>query len=134
MSVTIQQKITSDLKTAMLAKDEAKKSILRVVIGEFSRVTTNADKSVPDDKAIAVLKKMVENATQINNLSEVQILNTYLPKQMSVEELTNVIEKLIASTGATNVREMGKVMAALKPYAGQYDGKSASEIIKTKLA
>lgn len=132
--MTIQEKINTDLKAAMLAKDEAKKSILRVILGEFSRVTVSADKTVPDDKATAVLKKMVENAKLVNNTSEIEILNTYLPQQFSQDELTKVIEALIGSTGATSIKEMGKVMAGLKPYAGQYDGKLASEIIKAKLS
>lgn len=144
--MTIQEKINADLKAAILAKDEAKKSILRVLIGEFSRIPTDATKVVSDDKATSVIKKLVENAKIILSTSgssnplfdeieaEIKILSEYLPKQLSEDELTGLIENLIISTGAASVKEMGKVMGGLKPYAGQYDGKLASEIIKKRLS
>lgn len=131
--MSIQEKVLTDLTSAIKNKDEVKKSILRVAIGEFNRV----DKIVSDEKATGILNKMVENlkmAPTANGVIEVDILTGYLPKQMSKEELEVIIADLITSTSATSVKEMGKIMGGLKQYAGQYDGKLASEIIKSKLS
>lgn len=131
--MSIQEKVLTDLTSAIKNKDEVKKSILRVAIGEFNRV----DKIVSDEKATSILKKMVENlkmAPTANGAIEMDIISGYLPKQMSKEEIEVVIAGLITSTGATSVKEMGKIMGGLKQYAGQYDGKLASEIIKSKLS
>jgi uncharacterized protein YqeY len=128
--MTIQEKVNADLKTAMLQKDEAKKSLLRVVIGEFNRV----DKVVDDAKATSILKKMLENAKEQNNAAEIAIINEYLPKELSKEELSAAIEAIINVNNYTTMKDMGKVMTALKDqYAGQYDGKLASELIKSLL-
>jgi uncharacterized protein YqeY len=123
----IQEKITQDLKEAMLQKNESKKSLLRVIIGEFNR----HGKIVEDAKATNILKSMLENATQQNNLSEVEILNEYLPKQLTNDQLQTVIGQLIEEKKYSSIKEMGKIMADLKAgYPGQYDGKIANDYIK----
>lgn len=129
--MTIQEKINADLRQAMLQKDETTKSLLRVVIGEFNRV----DKVLSDEKATSILKKMVENAKEVGNENEVAILQNYLPKQLSKDQLMGVISSIIEDYGYTSMKDMGKIMASLKEtHAGQYDGKLASEIIKNRLA
>ena len=68
-------------------------------------------------------------------LCEQKVLERYLPTQMSEDELHNLIDKIIADTSASSMRDMGKVMGALKKdYDGQYDNKTASEYIKSKLS
>jgi hypothetical protein len=128
---TIQEMINADLKLAMLQKNEAVKSLLRVVIGEFNRV----DKIVSNDKATAILKKMVENAKLVGNMDEVFILEAYLPNQLSTQELELIIQSIIADNGFSSLKDMGKTMNILKEkYSGQYDGKVASDTIKKLLS
>jgi len=135
--MTIQEQINVDLKSAMLAKNEYKKSILRVLIGEFNRV----GKVVDDAKAQSIIKKMVENATENGKLSskgesslfEIAILNEYLPKQLTTDQLTMHISQLIEDKGYTSVKDMGKIMGDLKnQFGGQYDGRLASDLIKAR--
>lgn len=129
--MSIQQKITQDLKQAMLAKDEAKKSLLRVVIGEFNRV----GKEVDDAKATAILKKMLENATDPANANpvEAEIIYSYLPSMLSEDQLKMLIAQIGDDEGVHSIKEMGKIMAVLKAeYGGRYDGKLASELIKAR--
>jgi len=130
-TLTIQGMINADLKSAMLQKNEEVKSLLRVVIGEFNRV----DKTVTDEKATAILKKMVENAKELGNLKEVEILSGYLPTQLSETELREAILTISKDIDATTMKDMGKVMNGLKAkYAGMYDGKLASTLIKEYLS
>ena len=126
----IQEKIKSDLKQAMLSKNSEVKDLLRVVIGEFNR----EGKEVDDAKATSIIKKMVQNAKDQENFREVNILEEYLPKQMDDVELENVCKEYILSLGDTSMKDMGKVMGYLKDnYSGQYDGKSASSIVRNLL-
>jgi uncharacterized protein YqeY len=140
--MSIQERINADLKQAMLAKDETRKSILRVLIGELTRIPDlPADKTVPDDKALGKIKKMVEDAkftlTRTDLLeahkvhSELAILESYLPKQLTRDELHCLISQLIEDKGYTSIKDMGKIMADLKAERnGQYDGKLASDLVK----
>ena len=125
----LQEQIQADLKTAMLNKDENKKNLIRVILGEFSRV----GKELTDEQVIKILKKMLENAKEMSNQVEIDILETYLPKELSKEKLTALILKIIIDNGITSIKEMGKVMSGLKATGALYDGKVASEIIKTIL-
>jgi len=127
--MTIQEKIGQDLKEAMFAKDETKKSLLRVIIGEFNRV----DKIIDDSKATAILKKMLENATdpKAPNPVEAEIIYAYLPQQLTTQKLKEVIALICEVKNYTSIKDMGKIMAELKAeYSGQYDGKVANELIK----
>lgn len=125
--MTIQEQINIDLKEAMLSKNESVKSILRVLIGEMNRV----DKVVSDEKVTSIIKKMCENAKMVGNLDEITILEKYLPKQLSEDDLKKIITALVAENSFT-IKDMGKIMSSLKEkYNGQYDGKIASSLIKT---
>jgi uncharacterized protein YqeY len=80
---------------------------------------------------------MIKNAEATNSLSETElnILNSYLPKQMGIDEVKQVIIDFVVNNGISSPKEMGKVMSYLKSgYDGQYDGKMASTIIKEILS
>lgn len=125
--MTIQEQINQNLKNAILTSNKEVKDLLRVVIGEFNRI----DKVVADEKAMSIIKKMIENAKTVGNEGEVVILEAYLPKQLSDEQLSLVISKIIEDKKYTSIKDMGKVMGDLKSqYSGQYDGKKASDLIK----
>lgn len=129
--MTLQEKINADLKAAMLKKDETTKSILRVLIGELNRV----DKIVSDEKVIATVKKMIENAKIVGGAEdEIAVLENYIPKQLTEEELSGIISSLIFENSYT-AKDMGKIMATLKSsHNGRYDGKLASTLIKNILS
>ena len=128
--MTIQETINVDLKLAMLNKEVAKKDLLRVVIGEFNRV----DKTVSDEKAISIIKKMAENAKDQGNTNEIPILEVYLPSQLDADELGIKINEIIDDLEATSMKDMGRVMGELKAtYGGTYDGKLASTLVRELL-
>lgn len=128
--ITLQEVINMHLKNAMLTSNTDVKSVLRVLIGEFNRI----GKKVTDEQVVSIVKKMVENAKIIGgNEREIEILSTYLPKQLTEDQLSAIITALIFNNNYT-VKDMGAIMGVLKQsYSGQYDGKLASSIIKSKL-
>lgn len=128
--MTLQEKINLHLKNAILTSNEETKTVLRVLKGEMNR--TN-DKNLSDDKILAIIKKMIESAKFMKDETEVSILEAYLPKQLSEESLRHEISKIIQHNVYT-ASDMGKVMSALKTgFAGTYDGKLASTIVKELL-
>jgi uncharacterized protein YqeY len=129
---SLQERIEQDFKDAMRQKDDVKKSLLRVVIGEFSR--DKESKILSDEKAIKVIKKMMEDAQTVNRTDEIKILKEYLPSQLTSDQLICVISQLIEDKAYTSLKDMGKIMNDLKAeFPGRYDGKVASEIIKNRL-
>lgn len=129
--MTIQEQIKADLHSAMKSKDTLTTSLLRVVMGEFLRVKDlPADKSVTNEQAIKVLRKMSQDAKDNNLLEEVEILKDYIPKVLSEDELTNIIKNIITLNSCKNI---GEVMKHLKSSGLLYDGKMASELIKKLL-
>lgn len=143
--------ISEDIKKAMLARDKVKLEALRGVKKEFIEAKTakNADGELSDDTALKILQKMVkqrkesasifteQNRPELaeNELAEAAVIEAYLPKQMSDEELTAALKEIIAEVGATSAKEMGKVMGVTsKKLAGKADGKLISEKVKSLLA
>lgn len=129
--MTIQQTIAQHIKEAMLAKDKERLSILRVVVGEFNRV----GKEVTDDEARKIIKKMVQNANEQGNTVEAGILSFYLPKQLSSEELENIIKAAAQMNGYSSMSDMSSLMKHLSEnYHGRYDGKLAAKLVKDCLS
>ena len=129
--MTVQKRINGDMKSAMKKKETTKRDILRVVIGEFNRV----GKEVSDEKALAIIKKMGQNATDQNKFDELHILVSYIPDEMDELELKRVCMNFIMNMDSPTMRDMGKVMSHLKDnYTGLYDGKVASTLIRELLA
>lgn len=128
--MTVQEKINADMKSAMKNKETLTRDILRVVIGEFNRI----DKKVSDEKALAIIKKMGQNAIDQNKFDELHILVSYLPDEMDELEIKRVCMNFIMNMDNPTIRDMGKVMSHLKNnYNGLYDGKIASTIVKNLL-
>lgn len=122
----LQEKLQNDLKVAMTDRNEEKKSLLRVIIGEMNRM----GKELTDELVIKILKKMLENAKELNNEVEIRILSEYVPKDLTPDELLNTITKIIVENKIETIKEMGKIMQELKKLGVPYDGKLASDIIK----
>lgn len=143
--------VSNDIKSAMLAKDKVRLEALRGIKKEFLEAKTakGADGELTDDMAMKILAKMVKQRkesaqiyTEQNRpdlaepeLAEAAVIETYLPKQMTEEELTEALKAIIAQVGATTPQEMGKVMGvATKQMAGRADGRAISAKVKELLA
>lgn len=124
--------INADFMTAYKEKNMEKKDFLGVLKSEVTK-----ESKTPDDMyVIGKIKSMIKNAEATNSLSEneLEILNGYLPKQLTEEEITTFISNIITDNGFSSGKDMGKVMGLLKEgFDGQYDGKMASQLVKTLL-
>lgn len=144
-------RISNDIKGAMLAKDKVRLETLRGIKKEFLEAKTakGADGTLTDDQATKIMAKMVKQRKETaqiyaeqnrpelaeNELAEAAVIEEYLPKQLSDEELTARLKEIIAQTGATSAKEMGKVMGvASKTLAGQADGKVISAKVRELLS
>ena len=143
--------VSNDIKSAMLAKDKVRLEALRGIKKEFLEAKTakGADGELTDDMAMKILAKMVKQRKEsaqiyteqnrpdlaVPELAEAAVIETYLPKQMTEEELTEALKAIIAQVGATTPQEMGKVMGvATKQLAGRADGRAISAKVKELLA
>jgi len=126
----LQEKIQSDLKVAMMNKDVPKRDLIRVLIGEINRV----GKDVSDDEVSKIVKKMTDNAIELNNQIEIDILSDYLPKMLTEKEIEDVIDQFISDNNIDGIKQMGLIMKYLKDeFGSSVDGKIASSLIKNKL-
>ena len=142
--------ITEAIKTAMRAKDRVALDSLRAVKSQILLIQTEArGAEVSPEQEIAILQRMIKqrkdsyeqfSAQGRNDLAEVEeaqmkVIEQFLPKQLSSEELEAEIRKIITETGAASVKDLGKVMGvASKALAGKSDGKSIYEMTKKLLS
>ena len=143
--------INADIKSAMLAREKVRLEALRGIKKEFLEAKTapGAGGELSDDAAMKILVKMAKQrreSAQIykeqnrpelaeNELAELAVIETYLPKPLTDAELTAELEKMIASVGASSPAEMGKVMGvASKALAGRADGRAISAKVRELLS
>ena len=130
--MSLKDKIVADIKTAMKNKDTQRLGVLRVLKGEIERneQTSKGKVELADVDIVALVKKSIQGIKETNNDEfEIEVLETYLPKQLSNFELTKLVKEFLTTEGNVN---MGSVMAHFKVnYAGQYDGKELSLIVKS---
>lgn len=147
--MSLREQITNDIKTAMKEKNMEKLNALRMVQSAFkNREIELRPNPMPEDECIAVLKKLAkqrkESIEQFQaagrtdladaEARELKLLETYLPAQMSREQIEQIVSEVIAATGAKSVKEMGAVMKEMQARTkGSADNKIVSEIIKSKL-
>ena len=146
ISTTIDQEI----KQAMLAKDQAKLRGLRAIKAAILLAKTEKGhaEELDQDAEIKILQKLVKQRKESANIykeqgredlliveqEEIDVISQFLPKQLDQAEIEAVVTKIIAETGATSIKEMGKIMGiANKELAGKADGKLIGEIVKAKL-
>lgn len=149
--MSLEQKIMGDLKAAMLAKDEAALRSLRAIKAAIllAKTAEGGTGEIAEEEEIKLLQKMVKQRkdsleifTQQNRPElakkeeeEIAVIEKFLPKQLSADEIKAELEKIIAATGASSPADMGKVMgAATKQLAGKADGKTISALVKELLA
>lgn len=146
--MALEEKINADIKAAMLAKESAKLEALRAVKSAILLLKTSPE-GYNDDTETKALQKMVKQRKETAELYTSQsradlaetelyqagVIEAYLPKQMSEDEIKTEVAKIIASTGASSPADMGKVMGvATKQLAGKADGKIISGIVKELLS
>lgn len=143
--------ISADIMTAMKAKEKVRVQALRNIKKYFIEAKTapGSNGELTDDAALKILAKLAKQGRDTaqlyteqgrpdlaeSELAEVAVIETYLPKPLTEEELTAVLKEIIAQVGATSAKDMGKVMGvASKQLAGKADGRAISAKVKELLA
>ncbi len=145
----LKEKLLEDLKNAMKEKNTIRKNVIQMVRAAILQVEKDKQIELTDEQIIEVIAK--ESKKRKDSLSdyeksgredlikqiqeEIHILQEYLPKPLSKEELETIIEKIMQEVNATSMKDMGKVMKTAKEQIGaRADGKEINEIVKAKLA
>jgi len=143
-------RVSEDIKSAMKAHDKVALETLRNIKKNFLEAKTapGADNTLSDADAVKIMQKMVKQGKdsadiyiQQNRrdladveLGQIAVIEKYLPKQMTTEELDGALKEIIAKVGATSAKDMGKVMGtASKALAGKAEGRAISEAVKRLL-
>ncbi len=149
--MSLEEKINADLKAAMLAKDEVGLRGIRAIKSAILLAKTEKGSTgeITPEKEVQMLQKLVkqrrDSITEFEKANrqdlitkekdEVAVIEKYLPAMMSEDEVREIIKKIIADTGATSQKEMGKVMgAASKQLAGKADNKLVADLVKSLLS
>ncbi|MFZ0008757.1 MAG: GatB/YqeY domain-containing protein [Steroidobacteraceae bacterium] len=147
--MALRDRITEDMKNAMRAGDKDRLGTIRLILAAIKQREVDERITLDDGQVLSVLEKMVkqrrEAITQFQaggradlvakETAEIGVLQGYLPAQLTEAELEALISESIAATGATSIKDMGKVMAAVKPRAqGRADLGAVSARIKQKLS
>lgn len=145
----LKEKLMQDFKDSMKEKDELRKNTVMMIRAAVLQVEKDNQIELDDNGITEIiakeLKKRKDSLVEIEKTgrtdmieqinSEMAIIKTYLPEELSVEELTSIIEETIKEVGATTVKDMGKVMQAVKAKTvGRADGRAINEIVKKLLA
>lgn len=146
--MTLSERINNDLKEAMKNKDSFKLGVIRMVKGAMQLEKSNPRAELTDDDVIKVLSKQIkmrkESIAQFEtagredlveqNKKELEILNTYMPEQLSLEELNKIIDKVFDEVNPTSIKDMGMIMKTLSPLMkGKADMSLVNTIIKERL-
>jgi len=145
----LKAQISEDMKTAMRAKDSVRLGAIRLLLSAIKQREVDERIELADTDVIAVIEKMLKqrrdsiaafesaNRTDLADIEkfEVTVLQTYMPKQLSDEELNQIITQVIADSGAVGAKDMGKVVGMVRPLvAGVADMGKVSGLIKSRLA
>jgi len=146
--MSLEEKVNNDIKAAMLAKDSKKLDALRAIKSEIL-LLKSSEKGTSDDAEMKAMMKMVkqrketaeiykqQNRPELEEIELFQaaVIESFLPKQMSAEELEAAVKAVITQVGASSMADMGKVMGvASKQLAGKAEGKAISEMVKKLLS
>jgi len=148
--MSLEQRLMTDLKEAMKAKDQAKLRSIRAVKAAILLMKTDGSgDEITEEKEIRLIQKLVKQRKESLDIyekqeradlaniekEEIAVLETYLPEQMGEEQLKGIIQGIIDKVGASSMADMGKVMGiASTELAGKADGKAISSIVKQILA
>lgn len=149
--MSLEQQVADGIKKAMLSRDEVRLRSLRAIKSAILNAKTSEGFSgeISEDEEIKMLQKLVKQRKDSLEIyekqgredlatkerEEVSVIEQFLPKQMSEDEIKEVVKKIIADTGASTMADMGKVMgAANKQLAGKADGKTIAAVVKESLS
>lgn len=145
----LKDQVTADMKSAMKAGDKARLGVIRMLLAAIKQREVDERQALSDAEVLAVIEKMVkqrrESVSQFTaggrqdlaskEAAEIEVLSTYLPEPLSAEALSSLIETAIAETGASSVRDMGKVMSRIREDAlGRADMGAVSAQVKARLS
>ena len=145
----LKEKLLNDLKDAMKEKDEIKKNTVQMVRAAILQIEKDKGIEVEDNQIIDIIakesKKRKDAAVDFEksgredlinqNAKELEILSSYLPKQLSKEEISDIVKNIISKVGATSMKDMGAVMKEAKAQIGAAaDGKTINEVVKELLS
>jgi uncharacterized protein len=146
--MTLRERINDDMKTAMKARDSEKLGAIRLLQAALKQKEVDERIEITDDVVLGVIEKMlkqrkdsIEQYTAGNRMDlvakeqfEVGVLQVYMPAQLSDADLAKILDEVVAETGATSAKDMGKVMSALRPkVAGRADMGKLSGVVKARL-
>ena len=147
--MTLKERISEDMKAAMRAKDAARLSAVRLLLAAMKQKEVDERVELSDADVLGVIEKMLkqrrESIAQYENAArqdladqekfEIGVLQAYLPQQMGEAEVAQAVAAALAESGASGVRDMGKVMAILKArLAGRADMGKVSALVRARLA
>ena len=146
--MSLKVKITDDMKSAMKAGEKDRLRAVRLILAAIKQIEVDTRTELDDATVLSVLDKMVKQRRDsveqfqkggrddlVNiELAEIAVIETYLPEQLSDEELDTLIDEVISATGAESIRDMGKVMGQIKSKAaGRADMGAVSAKVKARL-
>lgn len=147
--MSLKARITEDMKTAMRAKDSARLGAIRLLQAAIKQREVDERIELDDMQVVEAIEKMLKQrrdsisqyeAANRHDLADVEkfevtVLQTYLPQALTEDEINALLEKVVAETAASGIKDMGKVMAAIKPQVvGRADMGKISGLIKTRLS
>jgi uncharacterized protein YqeY len=146
--MSLLQKLQNEMKIAMKNKDKERLSTIRMLISEIKKVQIDTKKELTDEEIIKILQKYAKQRKDSieqykkagredlvkKEMKELEIVQEFLPKQLSEEEIEKIVEETIKELNATSMKDMGKVMkTVMSKVAGKAEGAIVSQIVKNKL-
>lgn len=147
--MSLKDTLIADMKAAMKAADKERLSVIRMTVSAIKQIEIDTRKELDEAATLAVVEKLVkqrrESAKQYRDAdrpelaekeeAEIEVLSGYLPEQLSDDEVSALIDEIVAATGASEMKDMGKVMGQLKARAqGRVDMSAAGALVRSKLA
>ena len=149
MPEPIYQRVTAEVKLAMKARDKPRLGALRLIMADFKRIEVDERIELDDERVLVILDKMTkqrkDSLTQFEDAGredlanqealEIAVIAEFLPEQLSDDEVSGLVKAAIAETGAASMRDMGRVMAIVKPQVqGKADMGAVSGLVKGQLS
>ncbi|KAB3530759.1 GatB/YqeY domain-containing protein [Alkaliphilus serpentinus] len=146
--MTLKERLAADLKEAMKEKDNLRKNVVTMIRSDIKQVEVDKRVELNDEEIIDIITRQVKQRKDAleeftrggredlvaQTQDELKILMTYLPEQLSEEEIAKIVSETVKELNATSIKEMGKVMAALMPkLKGRADGKLVNQFVKEHL-
>jgi uncharacterized protein YqeY len=147
--VSLVERLEGEVKEAMLARDDERRDALRLILNSLRGAEKELQRPLSEDEELQVLQRERKRRTEAAEAfragdrpeqaakeeAELAILEEFMPEPLSEEELERIVDDAIAETGATSIRDMGRVMADVMPQiAGRADGSAVGQLVREKLA